>query len=47
MRNAEKKLAGGDPYGCKRCGAILNKHSTVTWHQAQVESRVKLELGPH
>ena len=29
MKEAEKNLAGGDPYECKKCGAILNKFSLV------------------
>lgn len=29
MKEAEKNLAGGDPYPCKKCGAFLNKYSTV------------------
>ena len=31
IAEAEKQLAGGDPYNCKTCGAILNKHSKVIW----------------
>lgn len=30
-KTAEKHLSGGDPYNCKECGVILNKHSTVIW----------------
>jgi hypothetical protein len=29
MKEAEKNLAGGDSYGCKKCGAILNKFSVL------------------
>lgn len=29
MKEAEKNLAGGDPYACKKCGAILNKFSVI------------------
>jgi hypothetical protein len=29
LKEAEKNLAGGDSYGCKKCGAILNKFSIV------------------
>ena len=29
MKDAEKNLAGGDPYSCKKCGAILNKFSVI------------------
>ena len=29
MKQAEKNLAGGDPYSCKKCAAILNKFSVV------------------
>lgn len=30
LKEAEKNLAGGDPYQCKKCSAILNKFSLVT-----------------
>lgn len=29
MKEAEKNLAGGDPYNCKKCKAILNKYSKL------------------
>ena len=29
MKNAESNIAGGDPYTCKKCGAILNKFSVI------------------
>ena len=29
MKNAEQNLAGGDPYECKKCNAVLNKFSKV------------------
>jgi hypothetical protein len=29
MKEAEKNLAGGDPYECKKCKAVLNKYSKV------------------
>lgn len=29
MNEPEKKLAGGDPYSCKKCRAILNKYSKI------------------
>jgi len=29
MKNAEQNLAGGDPYECKKCTAVLNKYSKV------------------
>ena len=31
VKEAEKQLAGGDAYNCKKCGAILNKYSKVVW----------------
>lgn len=30
---AEKQLAGGDPYQCKDCKAILSKYSNVLWQE--------------
>lgn len=45
MKEAEKSLAGGDPYPCKRCGAILNKFSVVTPGNQVVDK--KYELKPN
>lgn len=28
-KEAQKNLAGGDSYDCKKCGAILNKYSVI------------------
>lgn len=33
VKDAEKHLAGGDPYNCKQCCAILNKFSKVLWKE--------------
>lgn len=30
MKDCEKNLAGGDPYSCGQCGAILNRYSKIT-----------------
>ena len=29
MKEAEKNIAGGDPYQCEKCKAILNKFSKI------------------
>ncbi len=44
-KEAEKNLAGGDPYPCKKCGAILNKFSLVTPESMVVDK--KYELKPN
>lgn len=45
MKEAEKNLSGGDPYPCKKCGAILNKFSIVTPGSMVVDK--KYELKPN
>jgi hypothetical protein len=30
---AEQQLAGGDPYQCKECKAILSKYSNILWQE--------------
>ena len=44
MKEAEKNLAGGDPYECKKCSAILNKFSIVV---PANQAPAKFELKPH
>lgn len=41
---AEKQLSGGDPYSCQECGAILNKHSKVTWEKDLPKEGPKVEI---
>ncbi len=45
QKEAEKNLAGGDPYECKKCSAILNKYSLVV-PAANVKD-AKYELKPN
>lgn len=45
MKEAEKNLAGGDPYDCKKCGAILNKFSVLKLGSELLEN--KYEVKPY
>jgi len=41
---AEKQLAGGDPYNCSGCKAVLNKHSKVLWEEDLAKSDLKMKI---
>lgn len=42
-KEAEKNLAGGDPYPCKKCGSILNRFSTVISAEQVVDKEHELK----
>ena len=49
MKDVKKNLAGGDPYSCKKCKAILNKYSKIMSPKDYAESEkvsLKLEIKP-
>ncbi len=43
IKEAEKKLAGGDPYACKNCGAFLNKYSVVQFERDMNKNPYELQ----
>ena len=45
MKESEKNLAGGDPYSCKKCEAILNKYSVVKPAAEVKELKVDLKAN--